>query len=120
MGWLGLDDTDSLAGGCTTAVFHDLLNVMPASCSIGVPRLVRLWPLRNGERGNAALGVEVHTDDISGLLHHLMHGGTNHIVQLTGEVEASMVSDRQQSPASPGMVWFADQLPRWTSRQCRA
>ena len=112
MGWLGLDDTDSLAGGCTTAVFHDLLNGLPASCSIGVPRLVRLWPFaQRRTRGNAALGVEVHTDDISGLLHHLDAWWNNHIVQLAGEVEVSDVSDRQQSPASPGMVWFADQPP---------
>ena len=112
MGWLGLDDTDSLAGGCTTAVFDDLLNGLPASCSIGVPRLVRLWPFaQRRTRGNAALGVEVHTDDISGLLHHLDAWWNNHIVQLAGEVEVSDMSDRQQSPASPGMVWFADQPP---------
>ena len=112
MGWLGLDDTDSLAGGCTTAVFEDLLNGLPASTSIGVPRLVRLWHFaQRRTRGNAALGVEVHTDDVPGLLHHLDVWWTSHIVQLAGAVESSDVSDRQQSPASPGMVWFADQPP---------
>ena len=29
--WLGIDDTDSLDGGCTTLVFHDLLNALPAN-----------------------------------------------------------------------------------------
>ena len=40
--WLGIDDTDSLDGGCTTLVFHELLNALP--CEHGEPRLTRLWP----------------------------------------------------------------------------
>ena len=42
MGWLGLDDTDSLSGGCTTAAFHALLNGLPDGIPHGMPRLVRL------------------------------------------------------------------------------
>ena len=72
MGWLGLDDTDSLAGGCTTAVFHDLLNGLPDSTSIVTPRLVRLWPFaQRRTRGNAALGIELQTEDVGELIRHL-------------------------------------------------
>ena len=110
MGWLGLDDTDSLAGGCTTAVFHDLLNGLPASTSIGTPRLVRLWPFaQRRTRGNAALGVELQTEDVANLLLHLDAWWSNHIAPLSGEVESSDISSREQSPASPGMVWFDNQ-----------
>ena len=42
MMWLGIDDTDSLDGGCTTLVFHELLDSLP--CEYGQPRLTRLWP----------------------------------------------------------------------------
>ena len=112
MGWLGLDDTDSLAGGCTTAVFHDLLNSLPTSTTIGTPRLVRLWPFaQRRTRGNAALGVELLTDDLASLISHLEAWWANHIAPLAGEVASSEVSSREQSPASPGMVWFDNQPP---------
>jgi tRNA(Ile2)-agmatinylcytidine synthase len=110
MGWLGLDDTDSLEGGCTTEVFHRLLLDLPNEVEIGVPRLVRLWPFaQRRTRGNAALAVEVHTDDEAGLLEHLDGWWTTHLLPLVGGVQASTMSDREQSPASPGMVWFSEQ-----------
>ena len=72
MGWLGLDDTDSLDGGCTTDVFQQLLNGLPETTTVGVPRLVRLWPFaQRRTRGNAAMGVELHSEDIAELLEHL-------------------------------------------------
>ena len=112
MGWLGLDDTDSLAGGCTTAVFHDLLNGLPDSTSIGTPRLVRLWPFaQRRTRGNAALGIELQTEDVGELIRHLDAWWSNHIAPFAGEVAPSDVSPREQSPASPGMVWFENQPP---------
>ena len=59
MTWLGLDDTDSLDGGCTTEMFVRLLE------RIGVefedPRLVRLWPFaENRTRGNAAVAANLN------------------------------------------------------------
>ncbi|MEC8632849.1 MAG: DUF1743 domain-containing protein [Candidatus Thermoplasmatota archaeon] len=111
MGWLGLDDTDSLAGGCTTEVFDTLLRHLPVGASTGVPRLVRLWPFaQRRTRGNAALAVEIHTNDIDGLLGHLDTWWADHLAPLRGKMEPSLVSDRDQFPASPGMVWF-DQPP---------
>ena len=111
MGWLGLDDTDSLAGGCTTEVFDTLLRHLPVGASTGVPRLVRLWPFaQRRTRGNAALAVEIHTNDVDGLLGHLDTWWADHLAPLRGKMEPSLVSDRDQFPASPGMVWF-DQPP---------
>ena len=60
MGWLGLDDTDTVAGGCTTFVFHQLLENLPENVSVAETRLVRLWPLaKKRTRGNAAMAAEL-------------------------------------------------------------
>ena len=62
MGWLGLDDTDHLGGGCTTWTLHHLISSLPAGVSVqGDPCLVRLYPMtRARTRGNAALAVELN------------------------------------------------------------
>ena len=72
MGWLGLDDTDSLAGGCTTWDMHLLLSEIEVSAVVGgwrlsgPPRLVRLWPhAPRRTRGNAALAAYIEVDDDS-------------------------------------------------------
>ena len=61
MGWIGLDDTDSVEGGCTTWDFHLLQSYIEDSgYEIKSPRLVRLWPFApDRTRGNAALSAEV-------------------------------------------------------------
>ena len=107
MGWLGLDDTDSLLGGCTTAAFHALLDGLPEGITYGVPRLIRLWPFaQRRTRGNAALAVELRVADESVLFDHLDGWWEQHLKPLGGQVEHSTVSDRQQTPASPGMVYY--------------
>jgi len=58
--WLGVDDTDSPRGGCTTWVLTELLSVARESGIdlIGEPRLVRLNPnIPWKTRGNAALSA---------------------------------------------------------------
>jgi len=58
MVWLGLDDTDSLEGGCTTEMFCKLLKRMKVPYRDA--RLVRLWPFAEKRtRGNASVGVEL-------------------------------------------------------------
>jgi tRNA(Ile2)-agmatinylcytidine synthase len=58
--WLGLDDTDSAGGGCTTWVLTEILRNLPSVDVLGYPRLVRLNPnVPFKTRGNAALGVEL-------------------------------------------------------------
>ena len=109
MGWLGLDDTDSLQGGCTTASFHALLADLPNDVKTGVPKLVRLWPFaQRRTRGNAALAVELHAPDEAVLMDHLDNWWRHHLAPLEGAVEASTMSDRPQSPASPGMVYYRE------------
>jgi tRNA(Ile2)-agmatinylcytidine synthase len=58
--WLGVDDTDSPRGGCTTWVLTELLSLARESevDLIGEPRLVRLNPnIPFKTRGNAALSA---------------------------------------------------------------
>jgi tRNA(Ile2)-agmatinylcytidine synthase len=58
--WIGVDDTDSPAGGCTTWVLTELLDLARARGVdlIGEPRLVRLNPnVPWKTRGNAALSA---------------------------------------------------------------
>lgn len=109
MGWLGLDDTDSLKEGCTTYSFHLLLESLPDSVTIKTPRLVRLWPFaQHRTRGNAAVAVELETEDESLLLEHLDNYWHTHLMPLKGNVSASEHDDRTQYPADPGMVWFSN------------
>ena len=65
MGYLGLDDTDSLAGGCTTHLFSKILGDLPDYASmIGLPRLVRLYPFaQRRTRGNAAVCAQIEIED---------------------------------------------------------
>ena len=109
MGWLGLDDTDSLAGGCTTEVFHRLLSDLPASAQTSIPNLVRLWPFAHHRtRGNAALSIEIKDDDEESLLQHLDKWWDKHISPLEGQLSPSIISSREQVASSPGMVWFSE------------
>ena len=58
--WIGIDDTDSPAGGCTTHVLTELVRVArdQGVDVIGEPRLVRLNPnIPWKTRGNGALAV---------------------------------------------------------------
>ena len=109
MGWLGLDDTDSLKEGCTTYSFHLLLESLPDSVTIKTPRLVRLWPFaQHRTRGNAAVAVELETEDESLLLEHLDNYWLTYLMPLKGNVSSSEHDDRTQYPADPGMVWFSN------------
>jgi tRNA(Ile2) C34 agmatinyltransferase TiaS len=125
MGWIGLDDTDTLAGGCTTLVFHQLLEGLPSNIAVSEARLVRLWPFaKKRTRGNAAMAAELilldddanvivdeERKDIAtkSLLQHLDEWWNEHIAPLEGAVEQSTHNDRPQVPTEPGMVWFETQ-----------
>ena len=111
MGWLGLDDTDSLNGGCTTEVLFQLLKDLPEYASYSNPRLVRLWPFaQRRTRGNAAVAVELTTENEKELLKHLDDWWIQHLVALKGEIGTSNHSDRTQYPADPGMVWVSEAM----------
>ena len=56
--WVGIDDTDSPAGGCTTWALTEVLREVGEFEVVGFPRLVRLNPnVPFKTRGNAALAV---------------------------------------------------------------
>lgn len=112
MGWLGLDDTDSLEHGCTTYTFHLLLEGLPDSVQISTPKLVRLWPFaQQRTRGNAAVAVELKTEDEEQLLAYLETFWKQNIVPLAGRLSESNHDVRQQYPSDPGMVWFSSDRP---------
>tara|TARA_B100001142_G_scaffold324833_1_gene377279 strand:+ start:858 stop:2063 length:1206 start_codon:yes stop_codon:yes gene_type:complete len=115
MGWLGLDDTDSLKEGCTTYSLHLLLESLPASVTVLSPRLVRLWPFaQHRTRGNAAVAVEILTEDEDELLKHLDAYWNEHILPCKGALSSSKHDARTQYPADPGMVWFSSHQPNET------
>ena len=83
MGWLGLDDTDSLEGGCTTEVLHQLIQQLPPHVVVGQARLVRLWPFaKRRTRGNAAVAVELTTEDESELIDWLDNHWNENVLPL--------------------------------------
>lgn len=60
---IGVDDTDSPEGGCTTALAHLLLQRFHHLRPDGAPRLVRLNPnVPWKTRGNAAIALRFHDD----------------------------------------------------------
>ena len=106
-----MDDTDSLEGGCTTEVLFQLIQALPEHVVVGQTRLVRLWPFaQQRTRGNAAVAVELSTEDEQGLLVFLDNYWRNHILALKGIVQTSQHSDREQFPSDPGMVWFSESV----------
>ena len=110
MGWLGLDDTDTVSDGCTTYTLHCLLESLPDDVEASIPSLVRLWPFaQQRTRGNAAVAVELTTNNEQTLLTFLDEFWNEHLQPLKGGVGVSD-HDREQSPTDPGMVWF-DEKP---------
>ena len=109
MGWLGLDDTDHLGGGCTTWTLHQLVSSLPTGVSVaGDPCLVRLYPMAKGRtRGNAALAVEldVRLDHSSWHIWLEQYWGA-HLATLAGRWTPSTHAARKQVPSDPGLVWF--------------
>ncbi|MDP6011074.1 MAG: DUF1743 domain-containing protein [Candidatus Poseidoniaceae archaeon] len=95
MAWLGLDDTDSLDGGCTTEMFVRLLERM--GVEYDDPRLVRLWPFaENRTRGNAAVAanLKISFDEAVNLV----------------EEHWIWLCERSEPDSNPGMVLTEEQL----------
>jgi tRNA(Ile2)-agmatinylcytidine synthase len=59
--WIGIDDTDSTHGGCTTYVARTVIEKLSGEYSlIGYPRLIRLNPnIPWKTRGNGALALQI-------------------------------------------------------------
>ena len=112
MGWLGLDDTDHLGGGCTTKTLDELILNLPKNVSVGELRLVRLWPFaKQRTRGNAAVAVQLSTEKENDLMIHLDDWWNKKIKPLAGKVTDSDDYHREQFATDPGMVWFSNKIP---------
>ena len=94
MAWLGLDDTDSLDGGCTTEMFVKLLARIEVEFED--PRLVRLWPFaENRTRGNAAVAAHLKIS-------------FNEATKLVEE-HWNWLCERSELGSTPGMVLMEEQ-----------
>ena len=119
MGWLGLDDTDHIGGGCTTHTLFELIQQLPKKYVVSSQRLVRLYPFaKQRTRGNAAVAVRIEGDDYTDLLLHLNYWWNEKIAPLKGKLTQSKQYSRPQSPTDPGMVWFESQPDEATYWKC--
>lgn len=111
MGWLGIDDTDHINGGCTTHTLYQLISNLPAQFTYQNPRLVRLWPFAaQRTRGNAAVAIEIITDsNEKELIAFLDNWWNEKILPLKDNISTSKDYERKQYPTDPGMVWFNHQ-----------
>ena len=60
--WIGIDDTDSLKGGCTTFVAQAIIKKLSENNYdiVGYPQLVRLNPnVPWKTRGNGAISIQI-------------------------------------------------------------
>ena len=118
MVWVGLDDTDSLSGGCTTNVMHRMIKYLRTCDDSDLwevseyPSLVRLWPFaQRRTRGNAAVSVEIRCldenseDILIGNLDRLWKELVIPEVKKYGTATSSMHNEREQSNASPSMIF---------------
>ena len=119
MGWLGLDDTDHLGGGCTTHALFELIQELPTQYEVISQRLVRLYPFaKHRTRGNAAVAINIQGDDYTELISFLDTWWEQKIAPLKGNLTQSESYSRQQSPTDPGMVWFEQQPSEETYWNC--
>lgn len=115
MGWLGLDDTDTVDEGCTTFSLHALIEALPNDVKVGTLRLVRLWPYaQQRTRGNAAVAVELSPSNEAEFLLFLDRYWREHLQPLKGNISPVEDGNRAQSATDPGMVWFSDRTKNST------
>ncbi|MBJ23469.1 MAG: hypothetical protein CMB64_02250 [Euryarchaeota archaeon] len=121
MPWIGLDDTDTLSGGCTTYEFHLLFQHLNQLSNEGFPwnvcdpRLVRLWPFAsNRTRGNAALALKIEIiEKDEELLFKILEKWYRdlNIKISTLEIIQSKHSERLQFPPEPCLLYLRKQNP---------
>ena len=115
MGWLGLDDTDTVDEGCTTFSLHALIEALPNDVKVGTLRLVRLWPYaQQRTRGNAAVAVELSPSNEAEFLLFLDRYWREHLQPLKGNISPVEDGNRAQSATDPGMVWFSNRTKNST------
>lgn len=96
--YVGIDDTDSPEGMCTTFLVSQIINKLADSGVMieGYPRLVRLNPFaRHKTRGNGAVSFKVSLDQDIGLVKDIV----------LGEVERLAMFDCDNT--NPGVVFYS-------------
>jgi len=122
MPWIGLDDTDTLSGGCTTYEFHSLIEELSKLSKGGSPwsipkdpRLVRLWPFASKRtRGNAALALKIEPmEGKEECLLEFLDTWYKSLKQRISELEViqSHHSERRQYPPEPCLIYLQNQYP---------
>lgn len=120
--WVGIDDTDSLKGGCTTYVATELVDRLKYDL-IGFPRLVRLNPnIPWKTRGNGAIalqigiggGKKIEIGEINGrkiycYSYKKKEVNLEEIISIIDEV----VSKNAMKDADPAFVICQKKLPYW-------
>ncbi|MDA4112632.1 MAG: tRNA(Ile)(2)-agmatinylcytidine synthase [Thaumarchaeota archaeon] len=128
---VGLDDTDSLLGHCTTHLgFRAVGELLDRGCTFGkYPRLIRLNPnIPFKTRGNAAVCLEFETDDPEGafgvvetILHRLSdveNGANSGLVFMAGSFEPDFFRGLYLSAVS-GLVSYRRVLSLLAERKVR-
>ncbi|HDM67131.1 MAG TPA: DNA-binding protein, partial [Thermoplasmatales archaeon] len=123
--WIGVDDTDSRKGGCTTYVAYRLILklIRNGYCIIGYPRLVRLNPnIPWKTRGNGAIALQVRREgekpiqigENQGKKIYAYREGAEEVdvSEIKNIVEEEVVSHmREEENTNPGFVILEEQPP---------
>ena len=131
MPWIGLDDTDTLSGGCTTHEFYLLIEELSKLSKLGSPwstpkdtRLVRLWPFASKRtRGNAALALNIdvldgHEKELFDFLEKWYFSLKQKISKF--DVVPSNHSNRIQHPPEPCLLYLNNQFPEFYWKAVRS
>ncbi|OPY48848.1 MAG: tRNA(Ile2) 2-agmatinylcytidine synthetase TiaS [Methanosaeta sp. PtaU1.Bin112] len=107
--FIGIDDTDSERGLCTTYLAAVLMErLLPLGQLVGLPKLIRLNPCaRYKTRGNAAIAIELESDRIEAVRD----------VALQTVLD---LSDFSGMNTNPGLVIAPQQTPQMTAFYQRA
>lgn len=97
--WIGIDDTDSRKGMCTTYLAVTLIEKLEKVAEIlGLPRIIRLNPtIPFKTRGNGAVSFLVETDDLK------------EVVEISGEIVMEF-SELDDENTNPGIVFVDDEI----------
>jgi len=95
---VGIDDTDSSRGGCTTYLAYRICTDLPDVRVIPYPRLVRLNPnIPFKTRGNAAICLQVETGDPAHAFESICHKVREHS-DVGGGANTGVVFLRESTP----------------------
>ena len=111
--WIGLDDTDSKSGGCTTYLVNSLLEEFQDFSLVGYPYLVRLNPnIPWKTRGNGAVCIQLKPNKMKGSKQDNQIS-TEKLNDCMARIERIINSDAKlkDDNTNPGLVITTQRLP---------